>query len=494
MTLGYPTDKKERDLWEAEGKQPYAIKVGGTWLSTNYFQPAGNLLAAGAEYASKLKDGGSQGEAISSAFAGSAKALTEQSFLKGVSTAIASVSDPQRAGEKFIENTAGSIVPNLVGTLARATDPVARRADGMLDQVKSDIPGLRQTLDTKTNMFGQNISRRSGVANELLNPFKPSDAQNTDDQTLKELRRLQDSDLGVTTPDIKSNSITGEKLNPSQIEELRRIVNPEIKSAWDKVISDPKYASMSDDKKQKTLSDISSDIYGARKAQYQAKNSLGYYNPNNTEAKKPDLSNAQKRLVNGEEIDFIAGDLPKGYEKLDKSIQSFYGEYTSRDEETSREWLAKPLDDKHSVVFEKLNQIKPEGFPDLPKTNQVAKLYADFKKKQSEGNWSKLQDNEERKDFLKSAYKTQLTADQKFIDDLGTEKLLGAVNSGEITVEQIQSMVALDNSLIQLGATPMLSKTVRNKLGLGLAPSTGGSSSSSGWLGWPNLPSGLQRC
>jgi len=476
ITLGYPKDDTERKLWELEGKQPYSVKIGNKWVSMNYLQPAGTLIAAGAEYKKAKNEGASTTEAWSRAVAGAGKALTEQTFLKGVSGALNAVNDPTQYASKLIENTVGSVIPSIVGSVARSTDSAQRQINSVSDSLKSRVPGLRQTLMTKKDAFGEDLSRPSSTFNSFLNPGRPSDIKEGD-ATTKELRRLQDAQLGVMTPDIKRNTITGETLDPKQLDELNKTVKPEIKKAWDAIIADPRYQAMSDDQKQKVLSNASSDIFAARKAEYQAKNNLGYYNPKNTDLKQPKLDDKQKRLLNDGNVDYLGGSLPKGFENTDEPIQKFYGSYTSRDDETAKEWLTKPLEAEGEDLYRRVSQMRPDGMPELPKTNETAKLYADYKKEQANSKWSKLQETEKKKELLRTVYKTQLTDDQKFVDDLGTEKLIYAIDNGQVDPNIMKSMVELDNALIKLGGTAMLSKTVRNRYGLGSAPSSGGSGS-----------------
>lgn len=476
ITLGYPKDDTERKLWELEGKQPYSVKIGNKWVSMNYLQPAGTLIAAGAEYKKAKNEGASTTEAWSRAVAGAGKALTEQTFLKGVSGALNAVNDPTQYASKLIENTVGSVIPSIVGSVARSTDSAQRQINSVSDSLKSRVPGLRQTLMTKKDAFGEDLSRPSSTFNSFLNPGRPSDIKEGD-ATTKELRRLQDAQLGVMTPDIKRNTITGETLDPKQLDELNKTVKPEIKKAWDAIIADPRYQAMSDDQKQKVLSNASSDIFAARKAEYQAKNNLGYYNPKNTDLKQPKLDDKQKRLLNDGNVDYLGGSLPKGFENTDEPIQKFYGSYTSRDDETAKEWLTKPLEAEGEDLYRRVSQMRPDGMPELPKTNETAKLYADYKKEQANSKWSKLQETEKKKELLRTVYKTQLTDDQKFVDELGTEKLIYAIDNGQVDPNIMKSMVELDNALIKLGGTAMLSKTVRSRYGLGSAPSSGGSGS-----------------
>lgn len=266
MTLGFPDDKKERELWEAEGKQPYSIKYGNTWLSTNYFQPAGNLLAAGAEYQGQISNGETATTALSTALGGSAQAFTEQSFLQGISGTLNAIQQPERYANRFVEQTAGSIAPNIIRTGARAFDPVARNVNSPLDSFKAGIPGLRQQLKVKNDMFGQPVERRSTALNEIFNPLRPSDAKNIDDSVVAEVRRLQDANEGIIPTAASKTSFPG--FDDNQLSDINQEIGSEIRNEWQQVMNDPRYSNLTDADKRKVLDRANDTVYQAIKSQF----------------------------------------------------------------------------------------------------------------------------------------------------------------------------------------------------------------------------------
>ena len=268
LTTSYPTNADERQLWEVEGKQPNSIKIGNTWVSMNYFQPMGTIMAAGANYQKARDEGQSAPSAYGAAVAGASKAFTEQSFLKGVSGGLEALSDPVNAGEKFAENTAGSLVPNFIRSGARSFDESNRVQDGMVDSVAAGIPGLRQTLPEKTDMFGEVIPRKTSALSSLTNPLRPSDARPSTDLN-SELRRLFDADEGVTATKIQKDALgDGVELNEDQQREVKNLVGQELKKSWDQTIKDGRYASLSDGDKRRVLEKVNEDIGAVVKAKY----------------------------------------------------------------------------------------------------------------------------------------------------------------------------------------------------------------------------------
>jgi hypothetical protein len=268
LTLSYPTEKAERDLWGLEGKQPNSIKIGNTWVSLNYIQPAGTLIAAGANYRNAVSEGKNKDQAFSAAAAGAGKALTEQSFLKGVSGALNALADPQRSAEKFSENAAGSIVPNIVRSATRSVDSVQRNQDGIVESVKAGLPRARQKLSPKVDIFGDKVPRKTDAANSFLNPLRPSDERPTNEVN-KELRRLRGSDNSITATGILKNALGGGvSLTRNQQYELKIKIGQRLKDEWSTMMSDPRYTELSDKQKKRALEKIRDDITGAYKVEF----------------------------------------------------------------------------------------------------------------------------------------------------------------------------------------------------------------------------------
>lgn len=270
MTLAYPTDQKEQALWQTEGKQPYSVKVGNNWLSLNYIQPYGSILAAGAVYQDAIKKGKNQQSALAAAAGGAGQSIINQSFLQGIGNTIAAVTDPQRKGESYVESAAGSIVPNLIKKAATATDPNQREINGAGEAIIAGIPGLREKLNPKLNMFGEPLPRQSTPLNVFANPLKPSKILATNDDVIKELRRLQDAKEGVIPTSINKNFLSKDEtksLTKDQINKLTATVNPGTKEVWSQIVSSDAYKNMSDADKKNALSKANVDIRAIAKAQ-----------------------------------------------------------------------------------------------------------------------------------------------------------------------------------------------------------------------------------
>lgn len=317
LTFGFPEDQKERELWEAEGKQPYSLRIGDRWYSLNYLQPFGTLLAIGGQAASDVKNGSNLVEATSNAVATAGQSVMNQSFLKGVSGVLDAIDDPKRYASNWVENTAGSIVPNAVRSLARSADPLQRDANGPIEGLQSTIPGLRQSLPAKQDMFGNDLQAKDNFANQYLNPLRPSIAKDSD-PTVAELRRLYEGDEGVLPTQARKDAFKDVSLTDTQVKEINSIAGPQIKLAYDQLTSAPEYAVLSDEDKRKALKKVNETVFGALKAQYGVEKGI-------IAADSVKLDTNQKRYLQGTGVDFVSKTgTDKTYkEKYDSALEDF---------------------------------------------------------------------------------------------------------------------------------------------------------------------------
>lgn len=281
MTLDYPTDAKEQQLWAEQGKQANAVLIDGKWRTLGSLGPLGSVLAMGGHLADSLQRGNSLGQAAIDMYAGALKSIESQSYLQGVSNAVNATQDPGRYLANVEKSYAGSVVPTGIATLASGLDKTARQVNTPLETIKSRIPGLRGSLPIKTDAQGKPIPNENGIG-AILDPFYSTTNRGTDPLTT-ELQRLESASAGVSQPKITTsenfNSIKT-KLSKPQAIQLQQNIGTAVNSLWNQAIADPSYQSLSDTEKQKVLSDISAAVTASEKDKFARANQLGQYNPN----------------------------------------------------------------------------------------------------------------------------------------------------------------------------------------------------------------------
>lgn len=277
MTLGWPTDPQERALWESEGKTPYSILIGGKWRSLNYTGPVMSLLAIGGQIDNSDEGGLAD---VAKGVASSGKAIIGSTPLQGVQSSLDAVTDPERYGDKYIQNTISSAIPTLIKDIANAADPYQREVNSVTDAIQNKIPGLKNNLPIKADVFGNDMQRPNSAVGSIIDPFKSSEAKST--PLTQELRRLFELDKG-TSPSKINNKVTFDgvdtELTAEQKATLQRGTGQLIQDTWSKMIADPSYQSLSDDEKVAALNRAKDDIAAAMRARLAAKEGLGQYAP-----------------------------------------------------------------------------------------------------------------------------------------------------------------------------------------------------------------------
>ncbi len=189
-------DKKMRATDRAAGWKPYAVKMNGQYID-GYLRmaPIGPLIglaADGAEFVKYMTGDERDQWARMLAFA-FASNVTNQTFMTGATNFVNVLQDPSRYGQNYVESLASSIVPSIIGQTAADMDPLLREIHGMRDAMMARIPGQREGLMPKRDLFGQPIP-----SPERLwwgSPFTVSSTST--DKVMTEASRL-----GFATPDI----------------------------------------------------------------------------------------------------------------------------------------------------------------------------------------------------------------------------------------------------------------------------------------------------
>lgn len=260
LTLGFPSSEKEREQWELEGKLPNSIYINGQWRNVGVLGPAGLLTIIGGHFQNGLQETGSLMGGLVQSVAGFGNTLTEQSFLKGVNGAIEAIQDPARSFQGFASSLAGSIVPTIIGDIARATDDYERQASTPLTRIQSRIPGLRDNLQPKVDTLGNKIDTQ-GFWTVMMDPTRPGNASALpeDKPIVDELRRLSDAGF-PTTPTQLGPTKGYESLTPEQNTYLWRLAGLAAKDVLKESMSSKIYSRLDDEEKSKFISDRIDDV------------------------------------------------------------------------------------------------------------------------------------------------------------------------------------------------------------------------------------------
>lgn len=265
ISLGFPTDERERKQWELEGRVPNSIKIGGKWRHANIFGPVGFMMIWGGYVRNFYNESGSANaaadatEALLSSVGGMAKTFTEQTFVRGLESALGLLTDPERNWQSAIRTLSGpfgpSIIPTIVADVARATDPyqrvVGRGLRGMfVEGAMMRIPGLRQRLQPRIDVAGQPVETPGSPLEIMIDPTRPAEVKTS--PTINELARLSAAGHRVVPTDI-GGRFGFRSLTPEQNTLLEQNAGQRLFKALEILFASEEYAGMTDEDKAKTI-------------------------------------------------------------------------------------------------------------------------------------------------------------------------------------------------------------------------------------------------
>ena len=218
----------------------------------------GNLLTLGSEMheLGKTKEGASL--AVASAFAG-VKGLTEQTFLRGVSSALQVVQDPERSAERYLQTSLTSIVPSVIGRTARTIDPTLRVPDGIWEAFEAKLPFLSDNVAPRRDVFGNKVVSPGGGLS-LVDPFSTTEAK--DHPVLTEATRLG---MSVGLP---SQTVSRTKMTNAEFSLYQRLQGKLLEQHLTALVNSPDYAGMKDADKEKEFRRTTQDVREAVNDQF----------------------------------------------------------------------------------------------------------------------------------------------------------------------------------------------------------------------------------
>ncbi|MBR3163593.1 MAG: hypothetical protein IKF17_05800 [Clostridia bacterium] len=310
---GGDDDKKEK-YDEEQGKQKYSIEIGGKTATLDWLSPAGIPLFIGAEInqqfnqTKKEKTNKSTDDnetlyqiirkvgGIGTGLSNIMNPMTEMSMVSGLTSILSSYNKENAVGDVIV-NTGKSyinqFVPTALGQLARTTDQYERTTkstktgtfekavDSTMNQIKSKVPGLRQTLPIKTDIWGKEIKQSENLPFKAFNNFiNPSTVKDISTNKVdKELNSLYSKTKnGAIIPKAIENKFTidGTDYRMSN-EEYAKYYKNYGNTSYNlikELISNEDYKSMNTEQKEKAIENVYSYAKEKNKIDYAKANKL----------------------------------------------------------------------------------------------------------------------------------------------------------------------------------------------------------------------------
>lgn len=363
-------DEDKEKFEEGRGSQNYAITIGNNTYSLDWLAPSGIPLFIGAECyelmkAQKEKKTSSSDEDeyynkaidasmnILDSFTNAMNPMTEMSMLSGLTSALKSYDQGSSKmlagiGTNSIKSYVNQFIPTALGQIAKTTDEYERNTtstktgvlpkaiDTTRTQIMNKIPGLRQKLPIKTDIWGQEQKQSDNIALRALEnavfPWarKELNSNNVDKEITKVYENTGESSV---FPDTINKNLTIDKkkyvMTSKEFAKYKKQFGETSYELLKNLINSDGYKKLSDSQKQLAIEKIYSYSTEQVKIDYARQNCL-----KNEQSTLSQVTNAIKKTGGNTSnyFEFLANTqgLDKDSEKLEVLANSKYDEKTKK--------------------------------------------------------------------------------------------------------------------------------------------------------------------
>ena len=226
ITGSGPKDPEERAYLMKSGWQPYSFKVGNTYISYRKMDPFATFFGVAADLHEAYANSDDENKGIiettlKGLVAAVANNIANKTYLTGLVRASNAISDAERYGADWLEQTVASFVPSLLSQSKDifGMDPVMRDVQTISEAIRNRIPGLSEGVAPRRDVLGEPMRRAEIMgAVPMAWPFAYSKVSN--DIIAQELAQLG---AGFTPPRAMRNDV-----------DLRAYVNRRGQNSYDR--------------------------------------------------------------------------------------------------------------------------------------------------------------------------------------------------------------------------------------------------------------------
>lgn len=237
IITGYgPSNQNERAALMLSGWRPYSVKIGDFYYSYARLEPISTIIGIAGDIGDAINNGldpnGDEMSKVAANFlAAISKSVLNKASMQGVSDFINAVTEPERYGARFFQNRVSSFIPTFSAQRAREFDEHNREIRSTLDAVRSRIPGLRDSLLPKRDIWGEPIKSDDRLGPDAFS-LVPMSKLTNDPAT----KALLDAEL---FPARIGRKIRGVELTDQQYDELARVAGRMAKMRVNAIVSNP---------------------------------------------------------------------------------------------------------------------------------------------------------------------------------------------------------------------------------------------------------------
>lgn len=250
---------------------------GDTLLSIGFLDPLNAQLTTGALIADDIRSeaGVTAGRVLGNSLSGALQSVLDTPVMSTMQDVVNNYqySDASTPGgkmldaaQKYAANQLSSVIPNALRGIAQGLDGTERNAyssdnvwQQAVDNAKASIPGLRETLPAKTDVWGNPVKNEGGVRNFLNRNVNPGNITTyKTDAVSSEIEKISDATGNSLYPDRtapRSVKVDGESVSLTfeQRSIYQKAYGDAYSAAVTALMNDKNYKSMPDSMKAEIL-------------------------------------------------------------------------------------------------------------------------------------------------------------------------------------------------------------------------------------------------
>jgi hypothetical protein len=188
-----------------------------------------------------------------------AKGLADLPFVSGISDAIEAIenSDDPAVVSRAVGNPITGLIPNAFRDVATASDPVAREAKTVPEQVKLMIPGQRQTLNPRVDVFGK--AQNSYDTSAFERGFVKITSKDTGSKLTQALYDIGKQTGYYPQPPSPKAKVQGKVLDKNEFTRYQALAGHKFATKLEQALNDADFRNLDADDKQRTVETMVSD-------------------------------------------------------------------------------------------------------------------------------------------------------------------------------------------------------------------------------------------
>lgn len=250
---------------------------GDTLLSIGFLDPLNAQLTTGALIADDIRSeaGVTAGRVLGNSLSGALQSVLDTPVMSAMQDVVNNYrySDASTPGgkmldaaQKYAANQLSSVIPNALRGIAQGLDDTERNAyssdnvwQQAVDNAKASIPGLRETLPAKTDVWGNPVKNEGGIRNFMNRNVNPGNITTyKTDAVSSEIEKISDATGNSLYPDRtapRSVKVDGESVSLTfeQRSIYQKAYGDAYSAAVTALMNDKNYKSMPDSMKAEIL-------------------------------------------------------------------------------------------------------------------------------------------------------------------------------------------------------------------------------------------------